>query len=240
VKEEEIKTDDDNIIAENINDIDFYKGLLFDDWDFLEDNLSMALEYYKIYGPAYEEYQGINIEEYIELLPDDKKEEYYMIKEKFTVSKREEKQESELESLIVRQIYQAIKLREMDPVRLKATSETELSNDIRDIIKEKLHENGINISRELPSGFSKTGIGECDFYLDTYVNRIYITLAIGENKEWGRFDSQLKQLIGYMTKDVQFGFTIVINKKSKMSNVLAKRIEILKNFYVEKDGIKYF
>jgi hypothetical protein len=240
VGEEEIKTDEDRIIAEHINDIDFYLGLLFNDWDFLEDNLSKTLQYYKIYGPAYEQFQDINIEEYIELLPDDKKEEYYKTKGRFTIKKGEEKKGSEFEGLIVRQIYQAIKLREMDPVRLKATSETELSNDIRDIIKEKLHENGINISREMPSGFSKTGIGECDFYLDTYVDGIYKTLAIGENKEWGKFESQLKQLIGYMTKDVQFGFTIVFNKRVKINTVLTKRIEILKNFYVEKDGIKHF
>lgn len=240
VEEKEIKTEEDRYIAENINDIDYYKGLFFDDWDFLEENLSTTLQYYKLYGPAYEKFQDINLVDYLELLPDDKKEEYYEIKDKFIINSESIQKCSEFEKLIVKQIYNAIKKREKNPRRLETTSETELSDDIMDIVKEKLYENGINISREMPAGFAKAGIGECDFYIDTYVDGIYKVMAIGENKEWGKFESQLKQLIGYMTKDVQFGFTIVFNKRVKNSTVLAKRIEILKNFYVEKEGIKYF
>ncbi|NNU78171.1 hypothetical protein [Clostridium estertheticum] len=144
------------------------------------------------------------------------------------------------EQLIVNQIYNAIKLRENDPGRLYLTSETELSNDIRDIVKEKLQDFNIIFEREMPTGYAKVAIGESDFYIYTYEEGIYKILAIGENKEWGNFENQLKQLIGYMTKDVQFGFTIIFNKNVQTNTVLSKRIEILNNFCVEKDGQRHF
>lgn len=241
VDAKEIKTEDEKYIVENINNIEYYLSLLFLDWDFLEEGLSLHLENYKIYGPAYEMYTDINLEDYLELMPDDKKEEYYKAKRKFKPNDYDNNdKEMKSEKLIVKLIYNAIKLRENDPRRLSLTSETELSNDIRDIVREKLQDNNIIFEREMPTGYAKADIGESDFYIYTYEEGIYKILAIGENKKWGNFESQLKQLIGYMTKDVQFGFTIVFNKNIKANTVLSKRIEILKNFYVEKDGEKYF
>ena len=240
VDDKEIKTEDERYIVQNINNIDYYKSFLFYDWDFLEENLSTHLEFYKIYGPGYEDFRGIILEDYIELMPDDKKEEYYKIKTKFKTNNQIANKRVSSEQLIVKQIYNAIKLRENDPRRLYSTSEAELSNDIRDIVREKLQDSNIIFEREMPTGYAKVGIGESDFYIYTYEQGIYKTLAIGENKEWGKFESQLKQLIGYMTKDVQFGFTIIFNKSVQANTVLSKRIEILKNFYVEKDGEKYF
>lgn len=239
VDEKEIKTEDDRYIAKNINNIEEYKSFLFYDWDFLEESLSSNIEFYKIYGPVFEERFHINLEDYIDLMPDDKKQEYYKAKKRFKMKNIENK-EMEYELLIVKQIYNSIKLRENDPVRLKNTTETQLSDDIRDIIRAKLYESNIVIEREMPSGFAKKGIGECDFYIYSYYNGIFKSIAIGENKEWGRYESQLKQLIGYMTKDVQFGFTILFNKTTQVNTVLDRRLDILKNFFVEVDGIKYF
>ncbi|WP_411682918.1 hypothetical protein [Clostridium thailandense] len=48
------------------------------------------------------------------------------------------------------------------------------------------------------------------------------TIAIGENKEWGNFERQLKQLLGYMTLDTMFGFTIILNKNVSLDTVLKK------------------
>ncbi|MBZ9621405.1 hypothetical protein G9F71_000675 [Clostridium sp. FP2] len=83
VDEKEIHNEDEEYIARNINNIEYYKSLLFLDWDFLEEGLSTNLQYYKIYGPAYEDFRGVILEDYIELMPNDKKEEYYKIKTKF-------------------------------------------------------------------------------------------------------------------------------------------------------------
>lgn len=240
VDEKEIKNEDEKYIVENINNIEYYLSFLFLDWDFLEEGLSIHLENYMIYGPAYEIFTDIDLEDYLELMPDDKKEEYYKAKRKFKPNNNDDNKEMKSEKLIVKLIYNAIKLRENDPRRLSLTSETELSNDIRDIVREKLQDNNIIFEREMPTGYAKADIGESDFYIYTYEEGIYKILAIGENKKWGNFESQLKQLIGYMTKDVQFGFTIVFNKNVQANTVLSKRIEILKNFYVEKDREKYF
>lgn len=239
VDEKEIKTDDDRYIAENINNIEQYKSFLFYDWDFLEESLSSHIESYKTYGPAIEKIFDINLEEYIDLMPDDKKQEYYEAKNRFEAKPIENK-EMEYELLIVKQIYNALKLRENDPIRLRNTSETQLSDDIRDIVREKLYENHIVIEREMPSGFAQKGIGECDFYIYAYNNGIFKSIAIGENKEWGKYESQLKQLIGYMTKDVQFGFTILFNKNVQANTALVKRLEIIQNFFVEVNGKKNF
>ncbi|EQB85831.1 hypothetical protein J2Z44_004302 [Clostridium punense] len=240
IDEKELISEEDIYVAENINNIDNYKSILFSDWDFLEEGLAHDLEYYKIYGPAYEELRDINLEDYLELLPDDKKMEFFRTKNKYETYLKLETNIPKHEQLVIKQLYNAIMLRQNDPRRLQSTTETELSDDVSDIAKEKLHENGIIIAREMPSGYSKKNIGECDFYIYTYKDGIYRTIAIGENKEWGNFENQLKQLIGYMTQDVEFGFTILFNKSVQSSTALTKRLEMLKNFYVEVDGNKIF
>lgn len=239
VNEKEIITEDNRYIAENINNIEQYKAFLFYDWDFLEEGLSNRIESYKTYGPAIEKVFDINLEEYIDLMPDDKKQEYYEVKSRFEANGIENK-ELDYELLIIKQIYNALKLRENDPIRLRNTAETQLSDDIRDIVREKLYESHIVIEREMPSGFAQKGIGECDFYIYKYHNGIFKSIAIGENKEWGKYESQLKQLIGYMTKDVQFRFTILFNKSVQANKALVKRLEVLQNFFVEVDSVKNF
>lgn len=154
IDEKELISEEDIYVAENINNIDSYKSILFSDWDFLEDGLAHDLEYYKIYGPAYEELRDINLEDYLELLPDDKKMEFFKAKSKYETYLKLETNIPKHEQLIIKQLYNAIMLRQNDPRRLQNTTETELSDDVRDIAKEKLHENGIIITREMPSGYS--------------------------------------------------------------------------------------
>ncbi|WP_373898807.1 hypothetical protein ACER0A_004905 [Haloimpatiens sp. FM7315] len=237
VVEKEIKSLDDRYISDNINDIEKYKAFIFEDWDFLENSLSEYIELCKKNPLLVEKFFHIDLDEYIELMPDDKKEEYLNAKSKMKI--RLEKRDN-VEELIVKLIYNATKSRENDPKRLRLTSETQLSDDIRDIIREKLHDEGIIIAREMPSGFAKKGIGECDFYIYTYEKSILKAIAIGENKEWGNFERQLKQLLGYMNLDTMFGFTIILNKSVSLDTVLKKRRQILEELYIEIDGMKIF
>lgn len=240
VSEKEIKTDDDEYIAMYINDIEKYKGFMFYDWDFLDEFLSEYIEAYKSYGPLANQLLHIDLDDYIDLMPDDKKKEYNTAREKYRLYNKEQDQDFKNEQLIIKQIYNALKAREKYPKRLQETSETELSDDIADIVRENLQENGIIITREMPSGFAKKSIGECDFYIYTYIDGVFKAIAIGENKEWGNFENQLKQLIGYMTKDTQFGFTILFNKSVQANTALTKRKRILEDFYVEINGNKLF
>ncbi len=59
-------------------------------------------------------------------------------------------------------------------------------------------------------------------YIYIYEKSVLKTIAIGENKEWGNFERQLKQLLGYMTLDTMFGFTIILNKNVSLDTVLKK------------------
>lgn len=237
IDENDIKSLDDRYIAKNINNIEAYKGFMFEDWDFLEDSLCDYIELCKKNPEFVQKFFHIDLEEYLELMPDDIKEEYFNAKNKSKISL---KKENNIEELIVKLIYNATKYKENDPRRLMNTSETQLSDDVTAIIKEKLHDNGIIVTREMTSGFAKKGIGECDFYIYTYKDNIFKVVAIGENKEWGNFENQLKQLLGYMNSDTMFGFTILFNKNINLETALKKRKQILQNLYVEIDGVKNF
>jgi hypothetical protein len=170
-------------------------------------------------------------------MPGDIKEKYLQLKQD---NSQEEKRTNEIESVIVKLIYNALRFKEHDPRRLQNTSETELSDDVCHIVQIKLNDYGINISREMPRGFSKKKIGELDFYIYTFEDGIFKSISIGENKEWANFTNQLRQLLGYLTNEVKFGFTIVFNKSVLLKTILEKRKQILKDFYVEVDGLRYF
>ncbi|MDU5544816.1 MAG: hypothetical protein E6069_09685 [Clostridium perfringens] len=232
ISDSDIKSEDDLYISSKVNYIKAYKDFLFDDWDF--ENLNDFLELHLLFA---ETFFNIDLSEYLDLMPDDKRKEYIYVKEQLNKRLIED---DDLEMLIVKQIYNALRLKENNPKRLINTSETELSDDIRDIISNKLNDKNIIVERERPSGFSKVVIGECDFYMYSYKNGIYRTIAIGENKEWGNYEKQLKQLIGYMNSNTLFGFTILFNKTVKLETALKKRIDILKNISVINDNKEYF
>lgn len=128
---------------------------------------------------------------------------------------------SELERLeieIITAVYNAIKARENDPVRLNGTTEVHFTNDIFDIVQAAL-DDYIKVSREMPSGFANKGTGETDLFFSTKIKGIYKNLAIGEVKEWGKFSNQLNQLMGYMKHYTTFGFNIILNKKVGLDQV---------------------
>lgn len=72
-----------------------------------------------------------------------------------------------------------------------------------------------------------------DFYGYRINNDIYEKLFVGENKEWGKFEKSLGQLLGYLDSTYVFGFTIIFNKKTKLNTVLNKRLRILSLFNIE-------
>lgn len=143
------------------------------------------------------------------------------------------------EKRIVTEIYSALEERAIDPIRLESTKETELSNDIKGLLKASLKNENIIIEREAPGGRSQKEIGEIDLFL--YRNPDTI-LSVGENKEWSpdKFKRQIMQLLGYTRDNRGFGFTIIFNKTVRIETVLKEREKILKEFFVEIDGEKYF
>lgn len=238
--------EEEKLLINKIKSPDIFIDLCFEDFDFKEASVNNILKLLQndvnndtnLTG----EFLHMNIEEidkYMPLMPPDKKGEYEKLKnrlfEKHNILPLHDNEDS-----IVKEIYNAIKMLENNPRKLRKTSETELSDEIRNIVQASLRKENIIVEREMTSGFASKSIGELDFYIYTYIDNTYNVLSIGENKEWGKFKEQLKQLLGYMKCDTKFGFTILFNKKVNLNTLIKSRNKILKEFFVEKDGEKYF
>lgn len=211
-------------VLRKINDRSFYEEDLFDDLDFsyIEDIVHL----YQTNKNAFR-IMGVNLKNYLELMPKDiRKQIEFDLQNK----ELEEEEKRETEDFVINQISNVIKQMEMNPVRLEKSNENEISDDIKDRLQFSLEMKGINIEREARGGFAEREIGEIDFFLYKNENHKYLQLAIGENKVWGNFENQIKQLLGYANKNINFGFTIVINKNNTYQEIKDSQKEILKKF----------
>ncbi|MFD2045703.1 hypothetical protein ACFSTA_18635 [Ornithinibacillus salinisoli] len=226
------KSEDDKFIIQNLNNLEAYQHFLFSDHDFLDvDNF---LNIYFVAPKAIKPF-NIDLNEYIDLMPGDIKKRYLQ-----TIEKEDLKEDINIEELIVRIIHTAIKQKENDSRRLMKTTETQLSDDIAHILQAILTDKGVITAREQPSGYALKNIGELDFFIYSQQNYTFNPIAVGENKEWGNFQKQFKQLIGYMKEDIDFGFTILFNKSTRLETILKKRETFLQDFHVEFNGEKHF
>lgn len=234
VLESEIKTYDDEYLAKHINNIEEYESFMFEDWDFLD--VSGLLKCYKQNPYIFADYFHVDLDEYVELMPDDIKEEYKLYKAK-ALQKRAAIDNISDELYIVNSLYNAMQLLEKRPRELRKYSETELSNVLQIILHQSFHEKGLVVTREEQAGYSSKQTGELDFFIYKYTNGIFQAVAVGENKEWGRLEVSLKQLIGYMDNNVSFGFIIIFNKSTNLNSIIKSRLEILNSFHVNGNFI---
>lgn len=207
-------------ILKKINNRSFYEEELFSDWDFLalDDIVNLYQTDINVFNSL-----GINLRYYLDLMPVD-------IKQKIQASLDSKNKQEESEAFIITQINNVIKQMELDPVRLEKYTENEINDDIKNRMQFALELKNIIIERESRGGFAKKEIGEMDFFLYKNYNHAYIQLALGESKVWGKFESQIKQLLGYSNKNINFGFTITINKINTYQEIRDSQIEILNNF----------
>ena len=229
VLENEIRTSDDEYLAKYINDIEGYKSFMFEDWDFLD--VSELFKCYRQNPYICTDFFHVDLDDYVELMPDDIKEEYEFYKSESSQNKNPTVAISD-EVYIVKSVYNAIQRLENRPRELQKYSEVELSNILQTILHQSFHEKGLIITREEQGGYSSKQTGELDFFIYKYSNDIFRTVAVGENKEWGKFEDSLKQLIGYMDNNISFGFTIIFNKNTNLNTILKSRLEILNSFHV--------
>ena len=215
VLSEEIITEDDKFLAEYINDIETYKDILFQDWDFL--NVHGYYELYKQNPELFSEIFNINLNEYLELMPSDIQEEFLHISENKSTKYNTTISDNDLEEYITKSIYNAIRLLEQKPRTIQRIDEVELSDRIYTSLHQSFYEKGIIIEREAPAGFSLKETGELDFFIYDYKNGIFRSISIGENKEWGKYTNSIMQLIGYMDYCIPFGFTIIFNMAIRLS-----------------------
>nr|AAK08956.1 unknown [Geobacillus stearothermophilus] len=154
----------------------------------------------------------MNLDDYLDLMPRDVREEYLAVKNEYGMKFSKNDHKIDIEGYIVKSIYNVIKARESNKKSLKQTSETKLSDDLRDILNQELRNCDLIIERETSRGFAKKQVGEVDLF-NIYKNGIIRNITIGKNNEFGDYERQIKQLIGYMEKEMTFGFAIILNKK---------------------------
>lgn len=210
-----------------LNNKEKYLDFLFDDWDF--DDVPLLFEIYKEQPQLINEMMRINLDDYIDLMPRDIKNEYFRLKG------RKEKQlvTSNDENYIIKSIYNILALEAMRPQFYGKCTEVDFSDTIRNALFFLFEEKGIIIDREDRAGFALKDAGELDFYLWKMEEGIYKHLAIGESKKWGKYEESIIQLIGYMDDKIDFGFTIILNQTADINSVRKKRKEILEKFSVD-------
>ncbi|NMD72716.1 hypothetical protein HHO41_21040 [Bacillus sp. DNRA2] len=135
------KSENDEYIIEHIDNLESFQSFLFDDWDFLNVD-SYVNMFFK--SPQLLEMFNINLDEYIELMP-------YDIRDRYLQKRRNNQLPNEvsenIEELIIRLIYSAIKQKELDPRRLLETKEMQLSDDIAHILQTSLADKGVIVAR---------------------------------------------------------------------------------------------
>lgn len=221
-------TNDGDNLCKFLNNTDNYIDFLFEDWDFLY--VHRLFEVYKNNPVFLEKFLHVNIDEYTDLMPSDIREDYETLKKNLYEKNKLEKGE---EALIINDIYSIIQNETMRPAFYENHSEVELSDIIRSILFLKFKEHNLDIERETRGGFAVKDSGELDFYIYKTENGIYEQLAVGENKKWGEYEHSIKQLLGYMTENTKFGFTIIFNKNTHLDTVIKGRRRILEEFNVD-------
>lgn len=220
VKDIENYEPDEIEILKQINNRSFYEGDLFWDWDFLF--IDSIVNLYQTDINTFNS-MGVDLRDYLDLMPND-------IRKQVQASLEAENIQDCSEEFIITQISNVIKQMELDPVRLEKYTEDEISDDIKSRMQFALELKNIIIEREARGGFAEKEIGEIDFFLYQNYEHRYIQLALGENKVWGKFENQLKQLLGYSNKNINFGFTITINREKTYQEIKESQLEILQNF----------
>jgi len=152
---------------------------------------------------------------------------------------------NEIEEYIIHQINNAIIHIERNPTIYYKMSEPDLSEIIKNNASGLLNYKNIQIERETPGGYANTISGEIDFYLYSNLLGNIEILAIGENKFYGNKDyyAQMAQDIGYMDKNCDLGFNILLIKDDKpdtYQEAVEKRDEIVENFSLQIDGKSYY
>lgn len=215
-------------LYEFLNNTDNYIDFLFEDWDFLYVHRLVGI--YKSNPVFLEKFLRVNIDDYTDLMPSDIREDYEIIKK--NLYEKNSKVKSE-EALIIKDIYSVIQNETMRPAFYEKHSEVELSDIIRSMLFMKYKEHNLDIERETRGGFAIKDSGELDFYIYRIEEGIYQQIAVGENKKWGEYEHSIKQLLGYMTENTKFGFTIIFNKDTRLDTVIKGRRKVLEEFNVD-------
>ncbi len=204
-----------------LNNKENYFDFLFEDWDFRDVPVLVAM--YIKSSELVEKFLHVDLNDYLELMPDDIKDEYLKIKNERNRIEKVDTQEAD----IVKSIYNCLQILESRAKTYKEMNETKISDEIQNMLFLAYEDKGIHIDREDRAGFAIKDLGEMDFYIWQMKEGIIQQIAVGENKKWGNYEGQIYQLLGYMNAKTKFGFTIIQNDKSNLNNIRLMRKGIL-------------
>lgn len=220
--------DGSKVILGLLKESEEYLDFCFEDHDFLPDSLDSIVNLYLSNPELVRIVFQIDLDEYIELMSADMRELYL---EKRDENKKEHNNilKEWSEETIIKDIYNSLKLLNEHVVEIREKGEVEISNEIYRMVKILFKKHyGIEVERESEIGHSRKKLGENDFYLYQNTDE-YIQIAIGENKVLEGFKQAYGQLLGYLSYNFNFGFTISINKNKTIKNAYEYILEQLKN-----------
>lgn len=200
----------ENLILNQIKEIENYFVFCFEDHDFLTESLDSLVTLYLKEPKIVENLFHIELDDYKELMSSDLRELY--LEKRITKDICSESVKEWTEELLIKEIYNNLKILKSHVVEIVDKSEVEISNEIfrmNKLLFKKYY--GLELEREAEIGHAKKKLGETDLYI--YQNNDeYINIAIGENKVLEKFNDAYGQVLGYLNHDFKFGFTISINK----------------------------
>jgi len=215
-------------ILEELQNYESYYYFCFFDHDFLPSELSKMIIIYsrnpKMFAALFPD---VDLNQYLDLMPVDLRNRFIEVnlEEEKTIDNK-----NDIELSIVMEVYNALRRFQRRVVEFQKRSESEICNDLCDSLAEPLRSKyNLQVTREFPIGRAAKRIGETDLFI--YGSDFpTIDYTIIEAKDIMRFQSEFKQLLGYLNHNFQFGITISINKAYRLDETAQKIIEYLNTF----------
>ena len=225
-----------NYISSVICNFDSYLEFCFFDYDFLPETLTRITMFYLEDSNLFRRlYPDTDLIEYLDLMPCDLKKRYINTKQSYDI----EKQDGDTEKELILEFQAVLNDFENRVAEIESRNEVEISNDIYSSINRVLKcKWGISSSREMTIGRAIKDIGETDLYLYKSNRTGKHEYAIIENKLIENFESQYRQLLGYLNPNFELGITISINKKLNLTKAIEKIKDTLENIKMSDRDFK--
>ena len=227
IYEEESNNEDAMSLIDACEHIDSYNDLIYEDLDFLDENIRAIVEYAISNTKTFEaiEMSLEDLDKFIEVMPIDVAEEYQEFRKR-----RQDVPDVDFEEVIVESVQNAMRAFARRIVHHKDKGEVVLTADLQEKIEDLLSQRyGVLISREFTLGRAAKVIGETDLYFYAKQDGLTQDIAVLENKIIEKFKEQYLQLMGYLNPNFEFGMTVSINRHLTIDEAKKKIVDSLKS-----------
>ncbi|MBC8580183.1 hypothetical protein [Zhenhengia yiwuensis] len=213
-------------VINTIEDFNEYVGIIFEDLDFLPDEVNrMTLLYIENPLLAKMVYHYDNLEDFFDLMECDIREIYLQhFKAYHPINEAQG---------IVEEILEALKQFQKRVVDFQQYDEVQVTATFHDTIIRPLNlKFNMQIAREFTMGRSAKKLGETDLYIYRMYEGQLEDFCVIENKYIEKFVDQYYQLMGYLNPNFKFGITLSINRNKPYRNAsdyIMEKLTILKD-----------